>query len=266
MTFAKKLTTATLLGLAAFSFSGLVLADETFMFNTAKSGSGDGNAWTYDSSGGYSVTATAWSDTEEISGSDRLETAQLAYYSGSGLGVRNRNGGNEDQSCCEHSMDNYGDDDFILFEFKNTATGLNQDVTLKSVDLGWLSSDSDLTILAFTNPAASSAVDPASGGLAGWRQSELIGANSGWTRIDLDGDGTSASLAPRSVGAGTITSSWWVVGAKFGDYNDYVKLASLVAVIPVRPPLDNNVPVPASIFLIAVGLVGIQRFRTSRLA
>jgi hypothetical protein len=264
MRFKRKLNIFTsvsiLTGLSAIVFSGSALADEAFTFNTGFGG-GDGNVWTYASaSGDYTVTATAWSDTAEVNGWDNIENAQLASFGG-GLGVRNRNGGNEDASCCEHSMDNVRDYDFILFEFKNVATTLNEAVTLTTVDLGYAPYDSDMTVMAFTNPFASSAVDPA-GGLSGENFGTLANSvDSGWTRFDLSNVG----LAPTSVGAGTTESSWWIVGARFttSDKDDKLKLYSIGATIPSGPP-TGGVPLPASIFLMIAGLPLIRRFQRAR--
>ncbi len=245
-----------LTGLTAVAFSGATLADETFTFSHGAA-TGNGNAWSYTSaSGDYAVTATAWADTWEVSGSDKIENAELDHFSG-GLGVRNRNGNNEDQGCCEHSMDNRNDYDFILFEFKDAATNANQAVTLSTVDLDWAPYDSDLTVMAFTDPGASS-VSPS--GLAGVKLSSLTNTNSGWERFDISNAGTS----PKSVGAGTTLSSWWIVASSFNgaDRDDKVKLAHIAA-LPGSPP-SNGVPLPASIFLMIAGLPLIRRFQRSR--
>ncbi len=97
-------------------------------------GSGFGNTCTFNS-GGEILKARGYS-TDNDSGTGDFEKAMLSVYNG-GIGVRNRDDSNETSSP-NHSVDNYGRDDFVVFEYEAanySPTGFK---------IGWEENDSDI--------------------------------------------------------------------------------------------------------------------------
>ena len=206
---------------------------------------------------GVTVTASAWANTVG-SGNTALENAYLGLYSG-GLGVTNRDRSNGDTGegiDPEHAMDNEIRYDSIVFSF-------SQVIDLAQVQLGWYSTDSDITILRYagsgnpiTSPTGINDGTTTYPGLIseGW---ELIGHYSDLTTSVVD------------VNAANKTSSYWMimaynpsVGSDQGwtKGNDYVKLLSLWG---DKPP-SNGTPEPGSMALFAtiVAAVALMRRRT----
>ncbi len=112
-----------------------VCVPNTFSFSTG-SGSAldgpDGNVRVF-TTNGVSVKATAFS---RIKSSGAWSTAWLGQYSG-GLGVTDSSEG--DGSNNAHTTDNIDRDNFVLFEF-------SEPVTIKRAFLGYVVTDSDLTL------------------------------------------------------------------------------------------------------------------------
>src|SRR3569623_247010 len=119
------------------------------------------NYQTSNTQGGITATASGWSNTVG-SANILLDSAYITLNGSSGLGVRNNDstgfanctGGtsgrdtNEGNSP-EHAIDNNGRVDSILFSFTDK-------VNLTSFSAGWVSTDSDFSVLAYTgagNPA-----------------------------------------------------------------------------------------------------------------
>ncbi len=225
-----------------------------------------GNSRTGTASGTFSVTATAWSFTGSSSNTT-LENAYLSLWSG-GLGVTNRDYTSDPElSSPNHALDNANRADYILFNF-NAPTGSL--VNLTSVTAGWVESDADITVLAYTGTGT-----PPS--LAGKTRSQLL--TDGWQLVGHYGCsnlGCSSAAEPQTVTLNTtVSSNYWLIGAydansalanaakTFGSPNaspyDYLKIASISGTETKR------VPEPGSAALVGSALLaGLLAFRRSR--
>lgn len=150
-----------------------------------------------------------------------------------------------------HAVDNEGGDfDMHLLSF-------DQMVILNSLDMGWISNDSDVTVLAYTGPDFNSA------SLLGKKWQDLLGM--GWSLV---GNYYNVDYKPNSgdVNAGKVVAQHWLVGAYndvFGGFtgdninkttgNDYYKLKG----ITVEKPPVVEVPEPGALLLLALGLIGL---------
>lgn len=236
---------------------------DTWAFNNTKT----------NTQGGITATASGWANTVN-SANVLLDSAYITLNGSSGLGVRNNDcsgyanctGGPSGRDANEgtnpeHAIDNNERVDSILFSF-------TEKVNLSSFSAGWVSGDSDFTVLAFTGTG-----DPAA--LAGQSYAGLL-AN-GWSLIGniLGGTSTGAHNFANST-----YSSYWLIGAlntfvggdptKAG--NDNFKLISLAGCTCDNAPPgtpgcsggNNGVPEPGTLFLMGAGLFGLTRINATR--
>jgi PEP-CTERM motif len=193
--------------------------------------------------GASSLSVNAWSDNTSTS----KYTAAEVRGGSQGLGVRNSSESSSVSS--SYTIDNATPGkDMLLLSF-GSAVSLNQ------LSLGFVSGDSDLSVLAYTgsgNGATS---------VSGKSASNLV-SGGGWSLVSqLSGDGSAGSRSFNS--AGTYTSSWWLVSAynsSFGGSSlsgtDYVKLLSVAGNL-VTPPPTGKTPEPASLALVGLGMLGV---------
>lgn len=190
-----------------------------------------------DAADGTHVEATAWSNTGS---GGTIENAYLPVYGGSGLGVQNRR---ENGSSPNHSMDNQRYYDSILLSFTDV-------VALSSLNLGWVSGDSDITVLAYNGIGS-----PTLGGAT-------YGALTGWNLI---GHYANAGTGETAINASETASSYWLIGAynplvggggggRLGAGNDFVKLAGVSG---AKPPPTSSVPEPGSLALLGLAMAGM---------
>lgn len=161
-----------------------------------------------------------------------------------GLGVEKTDSPN-------HAVDNEGGDfDMHLLSF-------DQMVIMDSLDMGWISNDSDVTVLAYTGTNFDSA------SLLGKKWQDLLGM--GWSLV---GNYYNVDYHPNSgkINAGKVVAQHWLVGAYndvFGGFtgdninktggNDYYKLKGITL---DKPPVVE-VPEPGALLLLALGLIGL---------
>lgn len=257
-------------------------AQATYSSNNNCGGGGTSNpncdTWTFNNQtsntqGGITATATGWSNTVG-SANVQLDSAYITLNGSSGLGVRNNDcsgfanctGGGSDVNeglSPEHSIDNNGRTDSILFSFTDK-------VNLTSFSAGWVSTDSDFTVLAYTG-----AGNPAS--LANQTYAGLL--SNGWSLI---GNFLAGSSTGAHDFANSTYSSYWLIGALNtmvgGDStkagNDYFKLISLAGCTcdnapPGTPGCSTGgggggVPEPGTLLLMGAGLLGLTRFKVRR--
>lgn len=285
---------------------GLMVGAAQATYSTDCSGGGSTNpncfTWKFNNTTAYTptgsgITATAagWANTVG-SANTLLESAYITLNGSSGLGVRNNDctgysnctpglptsglDANEGISP-EHAIDNNGRVDSILFTFTGGA------VNLTSFSAGWVQTDSDYTVLAYTGTGT-----PAS--LAGQSYAGLL-AN-GWKLIgNYNGTGNASNSSDHTTGTGAhnfanfnngtttvnnIFSSYWLIGALNtfvgGDAtkagNDYFKLISLAGCdCSTAPPGTpgcggggNGAPEPGTLLLMSAGFIGLARINRQR--
>jgi hypothetical protein len=274
-----------IMGVLVIGLGGMDAAQATYSssYGTNCGGGGTTNpncdTWTFNNTtsntqGGIAATASGWANTVG-SANVQLDTAYITLNGSSGLGVRNNDctgysnctGGptgrdiNEGVSP-EHAIDNNERVDSILFSF-------TQKVNLTSFTAGWVQTDSDFSVLAFTGTG-----NPAS--LAGQTYSGLL--SNGWSLIG-NYDGTSSTGAHNF--ANSTYSSYWLIGAlntfvngdpsKAG--NDNFKLISLAGcncnnAPPGTPGCGGNgngAPEPGTLLLMGAGLLGLTRLNARRM-
>ena len=211
-----------------------------------------GNTWSTCS--GTIVTGSAWSST---GAGTTLQTAGIRKYSG-GFGVSNQIEG-FNVGADEHTMDSGTPGiDLIALDFGTSK------VALTAANVGYIGSgkDSDISVLAWTGANAPSSlslalagkgyVSAANGGLTG----------GGWTVV-----GNYANLAlntAKTINAGNISSSWWLIsaynstwgtGTGLDSANDYIKILSIAGNV------TQNLPEPSSLALAGVAVAGLLALR-----
>ncbi|MFO1389590.1 exosortase-dependent surface protein XDP1 [Cellvibrio sp.] len=182
-------------------------------------------------------------NTKTVTTPDNAATQTLVGNFGSNYGL-----GVEKASTPNHAMDNEGGYfDMMLLSFSTL-------VTLNTIDLGWISNDSDVSIMAFNGT-------PAQSSFAGKSWESLLG--NGWISA---GNYYDVGNSPKNVNPLNISSQYWLIGA----YNplldsaakdtktDYFKLQSLKVSKYVK------VPEPSALMLLALGLLSLVVVRRKK--
>lgn len=243
---------------ALFSASAVASVNYSFTGGSGQTVSGTSFA----AAGGPNVVVTGWANTTAAGATgvndDKLASQTVKMWNG--LGVDNSI---EPSTSPQHSTDNNGQTDMILFSFAS-------DIALTGLSIGWSNTDSDMTVLAYTGGG----VAPS---LTGKTYGELTAAGGGWTLINhlsnvsnVSSNSTSiAGSAAFNGGTSKIFSSYWLVGAYnplvgnspgWTTENDYVKISGLTG--EKRPTNGGGqVPEPATLFLMGAGLLGMTYMR-----
>lgn len=198
------------------------------------------------------LSAKAWSDTNTSAGSNLLETGYVNVFGG-GLGVTNRGdsarstdpgeGGIGSSTPPEHSMDSQGRYDSILLTF-------SRPVTMTGAVIGWSSTDSDISLLAYTGPTVAS-IDST---LNNKMYSQLT--TQGWSLVGHYSDlavGTTqlvnGATTVDNTASTSVQSQYWLIGTfnplvspapTWTSGNDYVKLLSIYGVERRQTPEPNT--------------------------
>lgn len=206
-----------------------------------------------------SLTVTGYSNTGT---GGALQSRSLNWWNGDGYGIYSLN----ESGSPQHAVDNNGYQESLLLNFGARTK-------LESVTVGWTSTDSDITVLAW-KPGIVGAAAPVIGSTT--KYADLLGL--GWSLV-----GHYANLVadtPRSVNvANSVSSSHWLVMAynsAFGTTrsdtsssttgldisNDYMKFLS-VSYSTTTPP-DNKVPEPSTALLLGAAMFGLVGWRNRR--
>jgi hypothetical protein len=193
------------------------------------------------------LTARAYA-TGNNDGTGNIVARNLGLYSG-GLGV---SGGSDSTSSPNHSLDNVGVNDLILFEF--ASGGYNP----KSITIGWKENDADIQLWVGGPNSAGLNLTTACGGTA-CDISDL--ASLGFSTPALEYTDLTVNVA--KLLNTTLTGRYLLVAARFeggeisGGDDDYMKISSLVAKV-------SRVPEPATAGLLLLGLAALGRSRKAR--
>lgn len=210
-------------------------------------------------SAGNTTHAYAWATTGAGS---TFATATLET-SGAGNGFRVVAAG-ESTTSPQHAMDNSGARELIAFHF-DTA------VALDTIMLGWTQSDADITVMAYQGAGAPSAF------IGGKTTSNLTagGAGAGWALIENSGDadavgavgyGGNGTNITRTVNAGNVTSSWWLISAYSSNYGGGAldSLSDYVKILSISSKDVSLVSEPSSLILLSAALLGLVTVRRRR--
>jgi PEP-CTERM motif-containing protein len=261
------------LGLAAncaHACSSTTTGCATWTFSGSSTDGVLGGTMNSDTQIGITATASAWDSINPTvsTPAPAIQTAYLGFYSGNGLGV---NEGSGTTTPPQHAVDNSQYTESVMFTFNKT-------VNLSSFDAGYVSGDSDYTVLAYTGLGTPT--------LAGHSYSYLV--SHGWTLIG-NYNGTAATgahdfstlqnLAVNGTnGTNAISSSYWLIGAyntmvggaangaTAGD--DFFKILTLTgcdcSTAPAGTPgcggtVTKGVPEPGTLLLMSAGFIGLAR-------
>ena len=217
-------------------------------------------------SSGINGTATAWANTVG-STNVLLANAYLTPQSSSGLGITYNESTDESTTSPDHAIDNVGRKESVLFSF-------SEKVNLTNSYFGWIDTDSDFSVYAYTGTGVGTVANFRYGETATYTN-ELT--DNGWTLVGnyAEASQTNNSGDDKSFG-NSIYSSYWLIGAYNGSgadsTGDYFKLKT-VSGVKYTPPCTNGncgggttgqAPEPGTLLLMGAGLLGLRRINARR--
>ncbi len=257
--------------LASFSTASLATSSSTHWWNLncySPNGSRCQNDIEYSSNNGITATVKAYGTSGANNTYERRTLYEYTNSSGdvglgSGAGPAAVPGGvgPYNEVSPNHGFDNQDAQEFALIHF-------TWDVALESIDLSWVGNDDDISVLAWQGGNFS-----LNSHLVGKTAAQLDGL--GWTPIsnfDAGGTGnTSVYNDGTNTGGDIVSSLYWLVGAYNANFasagcasgvcatgaKDYFKLNKLHGTHH-----DNDVPIPGTVALLALGLVLMRTKKT----
>jgi hypothetical protein len=214
-------------------------------------------------SGAYAANDNSgnWNTTTSNSGS----SATLVYYGGSGLGMNS-----DGNTSPNHAIDNNVNTEAVLLSF-------GQSVVLTSIGIGWNGgNDSDISLFRYVGTST----PPANLNTVGSSLTSMVSA--GWELVDNYANLNVDTNAPfTSVNSANSSSSWWLISAFNNDYrqagdsgiahgNDYMKIYGVTSKCTTTNSNGScggggtpstSVPEPASLALVAIGMLGVAGVR-----
>jgi MYXO-CTERM domain-containing protein len=199
---------------------------------------------------GSNATVTGWANTGS---GGAWAAATLTNQGGSGFGVNNGNSADVGEGGSpEHALDNDGFVDAVRFQFA-------QSTTLSAVRTGWMTTDADFTVLAWTGAGAVNM-----GSLNNVANTRSM---AGWTVV-----GNYATSAAGTTNFTTsVSSSFWLItaynsafgtGSNLNNGNDFFKLLSVSG--HTNTSTNNRVSEPGALALAGLGLMGAAVVRRRR--
>lgn len=171
----------------------------------------------------------------------------------------------------EHAIDNNQRYEMVMLQFGTK-------VNLTSASFGYVSGDSDYTVLAYTGPVNGQSI-----GGKNWADlgtGVVNNTTNGWTLIaNCNGNTSTGTKNIDTSACGTVAattySSFWLIGAynplgggasALGSVADNFKLASVTGTLcnGTQQCGGSNVPEPGSLALLSLGLFGILRSRKTK--
>jgi len=200
----------------------------------------------------YSATLSGWS----APSASKFGSASMVYYPYSGMGISSVG---ESTTSPQHATDNNGSTEAFLINFSSASFALNQ------LSIGWLSGDSDVSILRYTGTAAPT--------LGSRTVADLKNA-AGWDFVGNYANLSTAAPLNFNTTGSVKTASWWLVSAYNSSYSglapsgnlsnndDYFKLSGFGGSIVTPPPVPGNtVPEPGTFALLGVAVLGFVAAR-----
>lgn len=248
-----------ILGLGLIGLTSSVVAEQ---WNFFEAGSNSGDPMTFTGDAGTLVTVTGFT-VDSTSGLAAESPAKAKNFGGNGLGVEID--GNDPHTVGNNNPDHF---DGIVFDFGNTLADLSR-IRLLSSDrwTGSIVDDNDQDHAVYYWGASGDATLPGSS------YNQLSGAWDNWIRTDLtnsgvDNNSNTANNGYNINGGGAQSTTWMVLAANSDTILDAFKIKWVRG--DVTPCTDGQpgcggtpVPVPGTLVLLSLGLLGARRFMTA---
>ncbi|GAA3963932.1 exosortase-dependent surface protein XDP1 [Allohahella marinimesophila] len=198
---------------------------------------------------GLDLTVTAFSDTGGLF-DNRIRTAGIGAWNGLGVCNRDEVVGSSCYSPA-HSIDNSADSFLGWADYDMLLLSFSSEVSLSGISLGWIGTDSDMSVLGFNG-----------GQFSGFSSADTysdLGA-SGWSLV-----GQYANVSNTAINAQNFVASTWLIGAYnpafgsagFSTGNDQFKIDGLQVTVADTGEEPNPVPVSGTLALFSIGMAAL---------